>query len=91
MDCVTYVDLDKSICQNCRYCINHSARCGIDPYYDDPPELYCEEDSENFCTEDGCYRYEEVKPDPDEDDWYNFREEQEYNDRWEKDFLLEED
>lgn len=48
-----------SVCINCKWYIHEEARITIDPYYSSPEEEYCDNNSENFLTEDGCYMYEE--------------------------------
>lgn len=52
----------KSWCEECRHCIDIAPKITVDPYDSDPGEIYCEEDSENFFTPDGC-RYFEYVPD----------------------------
>ena len=51
----------SSVCLDCvNYC-HVAAKIHIDPYFDEPPETWCEENSENFLTDDGCWLYEESR------------------------------
>lgn len=47
-----------SWCEECRHCIVIPAKITVDPYDSSPEEIYCEEDSENFFTLDGCRHFE---------------------------------
>ena len=56
-------------CDECRHCKGRGAKITADPYDSDPGYCYCEEDSENFGTLDGCRYFEEL-PDSDEEEYY---------------------
>ena len=51
----------ESICNSCKYYRYYPEKITVDPYWSEPEEWECLEDSENFLTDDGCYRYEENK------------------------------
>jgi len=47
-----------SVCYSCVYRMYTPAHISADPSDDYPEEDWCEEDSSNFQTRDGCYQYE---------------------------------
>jgi hypothetical protein len=49
----------ETVCESCANCRYIPGRTNAPPEDCYPPEEYCEEDSDNFGTTDGCYRYEE--------------------------------
>jgi len=47
----------RSICEECsNYCRKNVIITGINT--GEPAEEWCEEDSENFMTDDGCYQFD---------------------------------
>lgn len=54
-------DWSCSACMTCKNRHYEAARITADPYYSSPEEEWCEEDSDNFGSEDGCKYYEEIK------------------------------
>lgn len=49
----------ESICDDCIYRVYIKGKTNGPPEDCYPDEEYCEEESENFQTEDGCYRFQE--------------------------------
>lgn len=50
-----------SICYSCKFCKYIPANKGNIPDNWSPEESWCEIESDNFETEDGCYNYREDK------------------------------
>lgn len=57
---------DNTCCVKCIYYRHIDGVTNADPDDCYPPEEWCEEDSDNFGTEDGCRNYEERL-----DEWYD--------------------
>lgn len=55
-----------SICNECVSRRYIPERIAIDPADSYPAEEWCEEDSDNFGTEDGCFRFERRREDEQE-------------------------
>lgn len=49
----------ETVCESCANCRYIPAKTNAPPEDCYPAEEWCEEDSENFGTADGCYHYEE--------------------------------
>lgn len=47
-----------SVCENCKFRCYTPAKTNAPPEDCYPAEEWCEEDSDNFMTDDGCYKYE---------------------------------
>ena len=49
----------ETVCSSCAFCRYTPAKTNAPPEDCYPAEEWCDEDSENFGTSDGCYHYEE--------------------------------